>query len=158
MARKVKASALAAVATDGADFLHGSNKLLSPDVLDGGLGDDMLKSYIGDDALIGGAGADTFIFDWYDSNAGADFGVDRIEDFNAAEGDKIDLSHATHYSEADMAVAVSRAVNASDVTLTPEAGSGTHIHVEVVAGDPTWDIDIVDVLGTVTLADFIFAA
>lgn len=151
MARKIKAEALA-IATDGDDFLHGSNKVLTPDTLDGGAGNDTLKSYQGADTLIGGDGSDTFLFDWYDSNTGADFGVDTIADFTSE--DFISFQYARHYSAADMAVAVSRAVNADDVTLTPTA-DGTHVHVEVVAGDPTWDIDI-DVVGVVTMDQIIF--
>lgn len=59
------------------------------DILRGGEGDDILFGGQDNDVLIGGAGADTFVF----TNSGfLDFQVDRIVDFNAAEGDVIDIS------------------------------------------------------------------
>lgn len=148
MARKINKhdiSLALAVPTDGDDFLHGSNKVLTPDALDGGLGNDTLKSYIGADALTGGAGSDTFIFDWYDSNTGADFGVDTIMDFEAV--DFIDLSHATYYSEMDLLVATTRALTMDDITITSDS-----IHVEISTGD----IDIAYLGATPTADNFIF--
>ena len=78
-------------------------------VLNGGAGNDRLDGGVGNDTLIGGAGADTFVFSskiqmrenrdeklggkhleyrsFLDNN-----NLDTIEDFNAAEGDKIGLS------------------------------------------------------------------
>ncbi len=71
----------------GNDFLFGET---GSDVLSGELGDDVLVGGAGGDALVGGAGADTFRFTSADdSNAS---GRDLIVDFNAAEGDRIDLS------------------------------------------------------------------
>lgn len=157
MARKIKVTSALVAGTPSADFIHGSNKALNPDTINAGAGDDTIKTYQGADTVSGGAGADKFIVDWPDSNAGADFGVDKFTDFKTSEGDNIDLSYVSHYSTADMATAVSRKVNFGDVTLTAIAG-GTHVHVEVVAGDPTWDIDI-DVLSDepLTSASFVFA-
>lgn len=156
MARKLKITSALVAGTSGDDFIHGSNKALTPDTINAGAGDDTIKTYQGADTVSGGSGADKFIVDWPDSNAGADFGVDRYTDFKTSEGDNIDLSYVSHYSDADMAVAVSRKVNFGDVTLTPIAG-GTHVHVEVVAGNPTWDIDI-DVMSDEPLAaaSFVF--
>ncbi|MGY1408093.1 Ig-like domain-containing protein [Luteimonas sp. A611] len=68
---------------------HGGN-----DILDGGLGNDLLfgqggndvlRGGQGDDILYGGAGADTFV--WEEG----DMGNDLIRDFNIADGDRIDL-------------------------------------------------------------------
>ncbi|MFC3396438.1 Ig-like domain-containing protein [Brenneria rubrifaciens] len=56
------------------------------DLLYGGDGDDVLIGGPGSDVLVGGAGADTF--NWQSG----DIGNDLIRDFNASEGDKIDLS------------------------------------------------------------------
>ena len=78
-------------------------------VLNGGAGNDRLDGGVGNDTLIGGSGADTFVFSskiqmrenrdeklggkhleyrsFLDNN-----NLDTIEDFNAAEGDKIGLS------------------------------------------------------------------
>ncbi|KAA8995703.1 type I secretion C-terminal target domain-containing protein, partial [Affinibrenneria salicis] len=67
----------------GNDTLYGGT---GNDILNGGDGDDILIGGPGDNTLTGGAGADTF--KW---QAG-DVGHDVIKDFNASEGDKIDLS------------------------------------------------------------------
>ena len=66
----------------GNDILQGG---AGNDKLDGGAGNDILIGGSGDDILIGGTGADTFVW-----KAG-DIGKDVIKDFNASEGDRIDL-------------------------------------------------------------------
>ncbi|MHA6478870.1 retention module-containing protein [Stutzerimonas sp. KH-1] len=66
----------------GNDTLNGGT---GNDLLVGGAGDDILIGGLGDDQLTGGSGADTFTW-----NAG-DLGKDSILDFNATEGDRIDL-------------------------------------------------------------------
>jgi hypothetical protein len=125
-----------------------------PDTLDGGLGDDYIESFQGADILTGGAGADTFHFtSWASSNVST--GVDTITDFESA--DVIDLTNLQHYSQADMAGAVSRAVNFGDVSLEPIAG-GNILRVEVVAGDDRWNVTM-NILGeTPTEENFLFAA
>ncbi|RAK56145.1 calcium-binding protein, partial [Phenylobacterium soli] len=61
------------------------------DLVRGGDGKDWLSGDRGDDTLVGGAGADTFFtFD------GA--GVDRVTDFNAAEGDRVQVDPGSHYT------------------------------------------------------------
>lgn len=69
--------------TDGADVLYGQ---AGDDTLIGGAGDDILIGGAGNNSLTGGAGADTF--KW----TKGDLGQDSITDFNASEGDVIDLS------------------------------------------------------------------
>ena len=140
----------AVAGTDDDDVLNGRND--ADDVLDGGAGNDYLDSFGGADTLIGGSGADTFkVHSWASSNLSA--GVDTIMDFEAS--DKIDLTNLRHYSEADVLVATSRPVEWGDITLIPIAG-GNHMHVEVVAGDSRWDVDM-DILGeTPTVDSFIF--
>ncbi|WJV57188.1 Ig-like domain-containing protein [Pectobacteriaceae bacterium C111] len=86
---------------DGNDILNGGvgNDILfgqgGKDVLNGGMGNDILYGGSGDDILIGGsgnniltggAGADTFTWQ------SGDTGHDVIKDFNPGEGDRIDLS------------------------------------------------------------------
>lgn len=77
--------------TPGSDRLYG---YAGNDTLDGGAGNDLLRGGAGDDILIGGAendllfggsGADIFRY------ASVNDGHDRIEDFDPAEGDVIDL-------------------------------------------------------------------
>ncbi|MBL4820833.1 MAG: hypothetical protein JKY98_07570, partial [Gammaproteobacteria bacterium] len=83
----------------GADVLNGGsgNDVLiggadgSNDVLNGGDGWDNLNGGMGRDILTGGANGDTFVFAIGDSSG--QVGVaDQIVDFNAAEGDMVDLS------------------------------------------------------------------
>lgn len=73
---------------DGADTLLGGQ---ADDLLTGGLGNDYLSGDRGADTLTGGGGADQF---WSFSGAG----VDRITDFNRAEGDSVRLAPGTGYS------------------------------------------------------------
>ncbi|WP_095151683.1 retention module-containing protein [Pseudomonas sp. Irchel s3b5] len=75
----------------GIDTLYGGtgNDILlggtGDDMLDGGDGNDVLLGGKGNDTLIGGLGGDTFVW-----KAG-DTGNDVIKDFNADQGDRIDL-------------------------------------------------------------------
>lgn len=66
----------------GDDFLMGGS---DDDVLWGGTGDDTLEAMHGTDNLHGEAGADSFVL------YGGDFGSHFVEDFSAAEGDKIKI-------------------------------------------------------------------
>lgn len=70
-------------AGDGADTLYGDE---GSDALYGGNGDDILTGGEGRDFLYGNGGADTFIIDEMVS-------IDRIRDFQLAEGDRIDISN-----------------------------------------------------------------
>jgi hypothetical protein len=72
----------------GADELRGGK---GDDILDGGAGDDWLAGGRGDDTVTGGAGADIF-------NSFAAAGVDRVLDFNLAEGDRVQLDPGTVYT------------------------------------------------------------
>lgn len=73
---------------DGADIVRGGQ---GNDVLAGGAGDDFLSGDKGDDTVTGGAGADLF-------NSFGDAGIDRILDFNRAEGDRLRLDPGSTYS------------------------------------------------------------
>ena len=66
----------------GNDSLDGGK---GNDILLGGTGNDTLMGGQGNDILIGGSGADTFVW------KSGDTGNDVIKDFNASEGDRIDL-------------------------------------------------------------------
>ena len=75
----------------GDDRLHGGQ---GDDVLMGGEGDDMLLGDFGDDVLIGGAGTDVFV-----ATGG---GLDRVLDFNFAQGDRVGLLNKVTYSVAQV--------------------------------------------------------
>jgi len=72
----------------GSDTVRGGQ---GNDVVRGGLGDDFVSGDRGDDTLSGGAGADVF-------NSFAQAGLDRIEDFNRAEGDQLQLEDGAAYT------------------------------------------------------------
>jgi Ca2+-binding RTX toxin-like protein len=101
----------------GRDVLYGGegNDLLlgdgGDDALYGGNGHDRLNGGVGNDLLSGGAGADTFIFK---NNEGDDV----IRDFNAAQGDRIDLGGQTYTAfENDEGLAVLELSGGGSVTL-----------------------------------------
>lgn len=88
----------------GADLIYGGtgndelwgdqdasfSNLTGNDTLYGGSGNDILVGHSGADELIGGADADRFVYRVFnESTPGM---RDHIADFNAAEGDRIDLS------------------------------------------------------------------
>nr|WP_314385259.1 immunoglobulin-like domain-containing protein [uncultured Cardiobacterium sp.] len=58
------------------------------DNIDGGAGNDQIEGGRGNDTLKGGAGGDTFLF-----RSPFDGTIDTLLDFNAAEGDRIQLDH-----------------------------------------------------------------
>jgi len=92
---------------DSNDFVYGN---LGNDTLDGGAtGNDQLRGGQGDDVLRGGSGADWLSgdrgADTMTGGAGADVfhasqdsGVDRIVDFHASEGDRVQLDAGTVYT------------------------------------------------------------
>lgn len=95
---------------DGADFVYGG---LGADTVDGGAGNDVLRGGQGDDRLFGQAGND-----WLSGDRGADTltgglgadvfvsfgaaGVDRIVDFKASEGDRVQLAAGSSYGLAQV--------------------------------------------------------
>lgn len=73
---------------DGDDVVRGGK---DDDLLTGGAGDDFLSGDRGADTVTGGAGADTF-----HTFTGA--GLDRVTDFNLAEGDRVLIFAGTQYT------------------------------------------------------------
>jgi len=61
------------------------------DVMTGGAGNDWLSGDLGDDTISGGAGADIF-------HTFAGVGIDRVLDFNSAQGDRVMLDPGTSYT------------------------------------------------------------
>lgn len=85
----------------GNDLIRGGQ---GNDSLVGDDGDDWMSGDRGDDTMAGGAGADTFY-------SFGDAGIDRVIDFNRAQGDKVQLDAGTSYtvaqSGADVVVSIS---------------------------------------------------
>ena len=77
---------------DGADIVRGGQ---GADVVLGGAGADWLSGDRGDDTVTGGAGADIF-------HSFAEAGLDRVTDFNFAEGDRVQLDPGTQYTLAQV--------------------------------------------------------
>jgi RTX toxins and related Ca2+-binding proteins len=77
---------------DGADVVRGGQ---ANDTISGGAGDDFLSGDRGDDTISGGAGADIF-------NTFADAGLDRVLDFNLAQGDRVQLEAGTQHTVAQV--------------------------------------------------------
>jgi Ca2+-binding RTX toxin-like protein len=74
---------------DDNDWLYGG---AGYDELNGGAGADWLEGGLGAEYLAGGAGADTFVWSSTDETLPANWHSDRVVDFNAGEGDRLDLS------------------------------------------------------------------
>ncbi len=100
----------------------------SNDVLNGRGGNDTLVGGDGNDLLTGGSGADTFVFNAPPTNVQA---VDTITDFNATEGDKIDL----HYS------IWGAAITATFIGEAAFTGVMGQVRVTGVVGNQTIEVD-----------------
>jgi Ca2+-binding RTX toxin-like protein len=89
-------------AGNGNDLLWGDE---GNDFLDGDFGDDMLAGGTGLDTLAGGYGGDLFVWSTRDETGVTPGTADLITDFNAAQGDRIDLSlvDANDYANGDQA-------------------------------------------------------
>ena len=75
---------------DGNDIVRGGQQ---DDVLFGGAGDDYISGDRDNDTVTGGAGADIF-------HSFGEAGIDRVLDFNRAEGDRVLLDAGTTYTVA----------------------------------------------------------
>ncbi len=112
---------------DGNDELRGEG---GQDFLSGGAQADTLVGGDGQDWLNGGAGRDTFRFETEPVRAIGAFDVDTIQDFSAAEGDRIEL--ATNVFQAFAPVvygegyALNAALKSTAFTLGTAATSAEH--------------------------------
>jgi serralysin len=104
----------------GADILRGGQ---ANDSLSGGADSDFLSGDRGDDTISGGAGADVF-------HSFPEAGIDRILDFNAAEGDVLRIAAGSAYTVAQ---------SGSDTVVTIE-GAAQVVLVGVTAASlpPGW--------------------
>ena len=76
----------------GNDIVRGGQ---DGDVVSGGAGNDFVSGDKGDDTMTGGTGADVF-------HTFGDAGIDRVTDFNLAEGDRVQLDPGTQYTTAQV--------------------------------------------------------
>ncbi|WP_330114525.1 cadherin-like domain-containing protein [Pseudomonas sp. JS3066] len=115
----------------GADELRGG---AGNDTLDGGTGNDVLYGGLGADVLIGGGGTDLFRFN---SLSEAE---DRISDYSAAQGDKLDFSGLLGTSLLPQAIAnyVKAVQVGSDISVQVDVdgnGAGaTFVEVVTITG------------------------
>ncbi|MCF2913984.1 Ig-like domain-containing protein [Halomonas sp. Cn5-12] len=87
------------VRTDG-----GSNTIdagAGDDILIGGSANDNLIGGEGNDLLFGGLGADTFKWELNDQGTADSPAIDTVMDFNADEGDKLDIGELLDYENGD---------------------------------------------------------
>jgi Ca2+-binding RTX toxin-like protein len=77
---------------EGADIVRGGQ---DNDIVRGGAGDDFVSGDKGDDTMTGGSGADSF-------HTFGDAGLDRVVDFSASEGDRVQLDPGTQYTVAQV--------------------------------------------------------
>jgi serralysin len=103
----------------GNDVVRGGQ---ADDHVHGEAGNDWLSGDRGNDTLWGGSGADTF-------HCFSDAGIDRVMDFNRAEGDRVNLLPGSTYSVAQVG---------ADVVVTV-GGSAQMILVNVSMGSLTGD-------------------
>ncbi|PAU70498.1 Ig-like domain-containing protein, partial [Vreelandella alkaliphila] len=71
------------------------------DILIGGAGNDTLIGGEGNDLLFGGLGADTFKWELNDQGTTDNPAIDTVMDFNAGEGDKLDIGELLDYETGD---------------------------------------------------------
>ncbi|ABW29507.1 VCBS [Acaryochloris marina MBIC11017] len=107
------------------------------DILIGGTGNDRLVGGAGNDILTGGADADTFAF----AGLAATGGIDRITDFNANQGDIIEISQASFgvtslsditFNAATGELFVGGAYSDTLAILTNQVGFNINTHVTLV--------------------------
>ncbi|HFQ5046090.1 TPA: VWA domain-containing protein, partial [Vibrio vulnificus] len=123
---------------EGNDGLRGGT---GNDTLDGGAGNDILIGGLGNDILTGGDGAD--IFKWVDMETARD----RVTDFNASQGDKLDLADLfDDMSKADIDTLLADlgsgdnqgAVGDVSIRVSDDASAS---HLTIVKGGQTLTID-----------------
>jgi Ca2+-binding RTX toxin-like protein len=114
----------------GTDTLYGGD---GADLLHGGVDNDTLHGGDGLDTLIGGSGADTFAF----GSATAFNNSDTIKDFNATDGDTLNLSDLLiDFDPVNGLISdyVSLSTNGSNMTLSVDRdGAGTAYSSQSVA-------------------------
>jgi hypothetical protein len=105
---------------DGNDIVRGGQ---DNDIVRGGNGDDFVSGDKGDDTMSGGTGADIF-------HTFGDAGIDKVLDFNFAEGDRVQLDPGTAFTVAQ---------DGSDTVITMVGGGRmTLVGVPFLSLSPGW--------------------
>lgn len=136
------------------DYVFGDNKT---NVLDGGAGNDILKSYNGNDTLIGNTGDDVFVFN---SALNAATNIDVIQDFNIAD-DAIWLDNAIFKALKDGALASSAfrigsaAADASDRIIYDKTTGKLSYDIDGAGGSTGIQFALLSKNLALTSADFI---
>ncbi|ABW26279.1 FG-GAP-like repeat-containing protein [Acaryochloris marina] len=121
----------------GNDQVTIATALAVNDSLIGGTGNDRLVGGTGNDLLTGGADADTFVFD---ANAALG-GIDQITDFNAAQGDILEIDQAAFgimgladisFNATSGELFVTGTHNNTLAILTGQSGFDINTHVNLV--------------------------
>jgi hypothetical protein len=105
---------------DGDDIVRGGQ---DDDVVSGGEGDDFVSGDRGSDTMTGGAGADMF-------HTFGETGIDRVTDFNLAQGDRVQLDPGTQYTVAQ--------VGADTVISMTGGGQMVLLGVQMTSLTPGW--------------------
>ena len=116
---------LGEVGDDGGDLVYGN---LGDDSCNGGNGNDTVRGGQGNDTLSGGAGADFVSGDRGDDtmtgglgadifHSSSDAGIDRVLDFNLAEGDRVQLDPGTTFSMSQVGADTVVQMSAGQVVL-----------------------------------------
>jgi len=116
----------------GNDTIHGGD---GDDIIYGQEGDDIIYGGAGENILSGGSGADTFVMEAVKQ------GIDVIRDFDANEGDVLDISGLLqNYDPVQQAI--------DDFVFTRDEGGGTVLSVDITgSGDASKAVDIVALEG-----------
>ncbi|MFP3343655.1 type I secretion C-terminal target domain-containing protein, partial [Halomonas sp. SIMBA_159] len=100
----------------GDDYLDGG---VGEDILIGGAGEDTLIGGAGNDILFGGEGEDTFKWELNDQGSTGQPATDTVMDFNASEGDVLDISELLQNEEnvADLSTYIVAEEEGADTVL-----------------------------------------
>ncbi|NKD56105.1 calcium-binding protein, partial [Haematospirillum sp. H4485] len=136
------------IGTGEKDYLH------SIEIFVAGSGDDRLRVEQLTSTLSGGAGADTFSYNGSSTSGTIIGGWHQILDFNAAEGDRIDLSHL---SQGLLVNHFSNTGPARNAVWAEPLGKDLFLRIEAT-GDDTPDFSILlENTSSVSASDFIFS-
>jgi Ca2+-binding RTX toxin-like protein len=139
---------------NGPDSLTGGT---GNDIMTGGDGDDVLNGGTGRDLMTGGAGADKFVFSLTADSTVALTGQDEILDFNAAEGDKLNVVAIGAHTAGGLKF-VTAFTHTLGQLIEVDQHNGTYLIEADVNGDGNADFAVLVHAGAPLLAsDFILA-